>query len=201
MSTISVIIGSNRNASQSAKVGDFLQKKLVANQNFDEVKWINLANTVLPMWAESYTDEQHQIMAEVKQQLQQSDAFVIVAPEWHGSVPSALKNFFLLYGANEFAHKPALLVGVSGSSGGSLPVSELRATTYKNTRICYIPEHLIIRDAAKVFNSDGDNDPRSHEYLSARADYALTILAQYSQALAEVRAALPDGSAFPNGMS
>ena len=65
-------------------------------------------------------------------------------------VPAGLKNFFLCFGRNELAHKPGLIVGVSSADGGVYPVAELRMSSYKNSRICYIPEQLIVRNVESV---------------------------------------------------
>ena len=71
---------------------------------------------------------------------------MVIAPEWHGQVPAGLKNFFLICGRAEVGHKPALITTVSSGDGGAYPVAELRMSSYKNNRICYIPEQLIIRN-------------------------------------------------------
>ena len=41
------------------------------------------------------------------------------------------------------AHKPGLIVTVSAGLGGSYPVTELRISSHKNTRLCYIPDHVL----------------------------------------------------------
>ncbi len=53
-------------------------------------------------------------------------ALFVIAPEWHGMVPAALKNFFLLWAATgELSHKPALPCAVSAAEGRRL--CDLRA--------------------------------------------------------------------------
>ena len=86
--------------------------------------------------------------------------------------PPCLKNLFLMCNRNELAHKPALLVGISAGAGGSYPISELRASSYKNTRIIYIPDHLVIRHVG-----DALRDPiPENEHLDARLRYSLAML-------------------------
>ena len=113
----------------------------------------------------------------------------------------AIKNFFLYASKAELAHKPAMLGGISASVGGAFPVSELRASSYKNCRLCYIPEHLIVRNVGKVLNGtevESDADQRLRE----RLNYNLDILLRYAQALAPVRTAIDmSNPAFANGMS
>lgn len=105
-------------------------------------------------------------------------------------VPAGLKNFFLIWtGGGELAHKPALIVTVSVADGGSFPVAELRMSSYKNNRICYLPEHLIIRFVETVFNQDpAKNKASAQEYFDARLDYCLRMLREYAQAFQQIRA-------------
>ena len=124
--------------------------------------------------------------------LNEADGFVFVVPEWGGMVPSQVKNIFLLASNNEFAHKPGLIVTLSESLGGSYPVVELRSFSYKNTKICWIPDHVIIR---KVKEFDPDKDLR----LNSRLDYSCKMLLEYSKALVCVRNAA-DLKTFKNGM-
>ena len=67
-------------------------------------------------------------------------------------VPAKLKNFLLYCSKDELAHKPALLVSVSAGLGGSYPIAELRISSYKNNRLCYLPENVIIRNIETFLN-------------------------------------------------
>ncbi len=135
----------------------------------------------------------------MSEQLKAADAFIVIAPEYHGMVPAALKNFFLMWGNGELAHKPALLVGVSAAVGGAYPIAELRMSSYKNNRISYMPEHLIIRHVSKVLNpqSTGEED----ETLRQRIDYSVKLLAEYSKAYQSIRGSgVIDLKSWRNGM-
>jgi NAD(P)H-dependent FMN reductase len=126
----------------------------------------------------------------LSKELKSCDGFVVIAPEWHGMAPAGLKNFFLMWTAGgELAHKPALIVTVSISDGGSFPIAELRMSSYKNSRICYLPEHLIIRNVGTVFNDDPEQDnPGAQEYFEDRLRYCLEMLREYSLAFRQIRA-------------
>jgi NAD(P)H-dependent FMN reductase len=200
MSKVTVITGSHRAGSESLKIGKMIQGKLGEHAGCDEVNLLELATANVPMWAESYSDGEQAVLDQVKAQLASSDAFVVISPEWHGMVPSALKNLFLLFTADVFAHKPALIVSISAGTGGAYPVTELRSTVYKNSRICFIPEHLIFRGVGSIFNGKDDDDMHNQNYMDKRTDFALDYLTQYSQALKVVRENAPDGSDFGNGM-
>ncbi|MEZ5570660.1 MAG: NAD(P)H-dependent oxidoreductase [Halioglobus sp.] len=190
---IGIISGSHRPPSQSGKVARYIEKALL-QQGLCDATWLyDLASNPLPLWDEGIWsgDEQWQrTLAPLSKELKSCDAFVIVAPEWHGMVPAGLKNFFLMWTAGgELAHKPALIVTVSVADGGSVPVAELRMSSYKNSRICYLPEHLIIRYVDTVFNDDpAQNKPSAQEYFEDRLAYCLEMLREYALAFQQIRA-------------
>jgi NAD(P)H-dependent FMN reductase len=201
---ISVINGSHRENSQSLKVAKYIQTLL--ESGISEQSWLfSLRGNPLPLWDEGVWDGEPKwktLLTPIKEQLASSDAFVVVSPEWHGQVPAGLKNFFLLFGKNELGHKPALIVSVSSGDGGAYPVAELRMSSYKNSRICYIPEHVIIRHVEKVLNDNSqDNDARSDPYIRERLQWALKVLKQYGMALKQVReSGVAESDKFKNGM-
>ena len=188
---ISIISGSHRNPSQSEKIGKYIEALL--NKNFSDVEpfLYSLADNPLPLWDQSiWESDENWIkrLAPLKEQFSSSDAFVIITPEWHGQVPSGLKNLFLLLNRFELGHKPAFIVAVSSGNGGAYPVAELRMSSYKNNRLCYIPEQLIIRDVEKVFNDKKeDNDEKSDSYYKERLNWCLNILLGYGKALKIMR--------------
>lgn len=202
---ISIISGSHRKVSQSEKVARYVQRTLEDQGLCDETWLFSLAGNPLPLWDEGIwegdADWQDRLQP-LSGQLASSDGFVIISPEWHGQVPAGLKNFFLMWGKGELAHKPALIVTVSSGDGGSYPVAELRMSSYKNNRICYIPEHVIVRNVEGVLNdNDADNNADADQYFRARFVYALGILREYALAMRQVRASgATQPGMFKNGM-
>lgn len=201
---ISIISGSHRENSQSYKVAKHIQHTL--NTGICDESWIfNLAGNPLPLWDQGVWDGEKKwldLLNPVKEQLASSDAFVIIAPEWHGQVPAGLKNFFLLFSKNELGHKPALIVTVSSADGGSFPVAELRMSSYKNNRICYIPDHIILRNVEKILNENpADNDESADTYFKERIEWSLNILKEYAVGLKHVRdSGVTATEKFNNGM-
>lgn len=208
---IGIISGSHRHQSQSTKVARYIERTLEQQKVCDSTWLYDLAGNPLPMWDESIWSGEEKwqaLLTPLSEELQACDAFVVVTPEWHGMAPAGLKNFFLLWTAagGELAHKPALIVAISSADGGSYPVAELRMSSYKNSRICYLPEHLIVRNAGSVFNdSDADgadnNDPKSQEYLHGRLMYCLEMLREYGLAFRQIRASSKTSlETYTNGM-
>ena len=200
---IAIIVGSHRKDSQSAKVARFLASQLT--DLGDHSCWIcDLGKDPLPLWDEEIGSDapQWSDLKALTENIDTADAFIMIAPEWHGMVPAALKNFFLVCGGASFAHKPALPVGVSVGPGGTYPINELRTSSYKNNRLCYLPEHLIVRNCMVVMNEDSsENDEGEHSYISERSLYCMKQLIAYADALAQVRASgAADLTPYPNGM-
>lgn len=202
---ISIISGSHRAPSQSEKIGRFIENSLTKDFSDIEPFLFSLANNPLPLWDQSVWEsdpEWEKRLVPLKEQFSQSDAFIIITPEWHGQVPSGLKNFFLLFNRFELGHKPAFIVSVSSGNGGSYPVSELRMSSTKNNRLCYIPEQLIVRDVENVFNSEpSENDEKSDQYYKERLGWCLNILHGYAKALKIMRNETKiHNDKFSNGM-
>ena len=202
---ISIISGSHRINSQSEKVSRYIQRTLEEQDICDETWLYLLAGNPLPLWDESIWEADPDWMARlqpISEQLAGSDGFVIVCPEWHGQVPAGLKNFFLMWSKGELAHKPALIVTVSSADGGAYPVAELRMSSYKNNRLCFIPEHVIVRHVESVLNADEEqNNPETDRYFRERIFYALGVLREYALALVRVReSGAVSLDVFKNGM-
>mgnify|MGYP001496664960 CR=1 FL=1 len=188
---ITIVSGSHRQNSQSTKIAKVIKSALKSLKECDEAPIFNLADNPLPLWEEGVWKAEKKwksLLVPISEKLAYSDAFIIISPEWHGMVPAGLKNFFLMWGKGELAHKPALIVTVSSGDGGSYPVAELRMSSYKNNRICFLPEHLIIRNVESVFNDNEiDNNSSSQEYFENRLDYCLKQLLTYGKAFKQIR--------------
>jgi len=202
---IAIISGSHRNPSQSAKVAGYIERTLQAEHPEMETWLYTLADNPLPLWDQTLwqdSPEWKARLAPLKEQLAGSDGFVIVTPEWHGQVPAGLKNFFLLFSRFELGHKPALIVAVSSADGGAYPVAELRMSSYKNNRICYIPEQIIVRNVEQVLNEDpAKNKADADAYFRERIGWALGILAGYAAVLRPMREQVQiHHEKFGNGM-
>ncbi|MGI9275905.1 MAG: NADPH-dependent FMN reductase [Endozoicomonas sp.] len=198
---LTIISGSHRQESQSERISGVLKEQVEALGLFEQTSILSLKGNPLPLWDESIwsgNEEWKTLLKPWRETLRGSDALVVVVPEWNGMAPSALKNFFLLFGTAELGHKPALISAVSAGQGGSYPVAELRMSGYKNNRLCYIPEHLIIRNVNSAFTGE---DAESDEHLQSRVDYALKVLKEYAVGLKLVReSGVVDHKTFRNGM-
>ncbi len=195
---ISIIVGSSRVDSQSAKVGHYVSQLVSMKHVLHSVKdlfpklWDNEA-------FESVKEQALSTNTALCEELNEADGFIFVVPEWNGMVPPAMKNLFVIC-AHEFAHKPALLVTVSAGMGGAYPIAELRMSSYKNSRICYIPDHVIIRNVESVLNTP-ESVNADDQRIRDRLAYSVKVLEEYTKAFQSIRKnGVIDLKAHPNGM-
>lgn len=199
---IAIVAGSHRREAESDRVARYLEQEL-HRLGVRDTYLLSLSGNPLPLWDEdvwSGGEQWQSLWGPIAEELKNSDALVVVSPEWSGMVPPGLKNFFLLCGADVLAHKPGLIVTVSASAGGSYPVAELRMSSYKNTRLCYVPDHVIVRNVGQMLQGDQAADEHDAA-LRGRIDYSLRVLVQYAKALRLVRqSGVIDLDTFPYGM-
>lgn len=197
-----IVSGSNRRNSNSRKVANYIRDNAAAASGFQGVHVIDLHEVDLPPWDESIwagADKWKTTWAPIAAQLQAASALVLVAPEWAGMVPAHLKNFLLFCGNKELAHKPAMIVGVSSGMGGAYPVAELRMSGYKNNRVLFVPDHLIVRDANNLLNG-ATPQSKIDEDVRDRIVYSTKMLGEYAKALVQVReSGVPDYKKYPFG--
>lgn len=200
---IAIVVGSHRKDSQSSRVGAYIAKDLTRIDSSTTVDTIDLAGNPLPLWDESVWQgdgELGLLWKPYRDRMRKADGFVIISPEWAGMVPPGLKNLLLFAGPKEVGHKPALIVAVSASRGGSYPVNELRTSGYKNSRLIYIPEHILVQDVADVLAGETPASDRD-AWLRRRIEFADRILLEYAKALTPIRSSgLTEHADFPYGM-
>lgn len=200
---VTIISGSHRENSQSAKVGNYIKKQIEKTALFKNIYFLNLAFSDIPFWDEGVWNKDkkwEQIWNPIEKELKSSNAFIIISPEWGGMVPAKLKNFLLLCKSGITGHKPALIVSVSAGTGGSYPVNELRMSGYKNNKLCYIPDHVIVRHVEQVLNDHDKPESKSDERIRNRLNYTLEVLRKYTEAFDHLHSSDFDLHKFPNGM-
>ena len=197
---ISTISASHRINSQSKRVSHLLHDNLL-NINPDlEMFSLDLAHASLPLWSPDKKNGKGvwgRIWNSISDNLNKSDGFILVVPEYGGMATPAAKNIFLLCDHGEFAHKPGLIVSISSGNGGAYPITELRSSSYKNTHLMWIPENIIIRNVEE-FNPEehGKNIP---EWLDDRINYVLRLFLAYTSNMKPLRE-MVNRKDFGNGM-
>ena len=197
---ISIISASHRINSQSKRISNLIKDNLIKIHSNLDTKILDLADACLPLWSPEKKDGKG-IWGEnwnsISSNLDESDGFILVVPEYGGMATPAAKNIFLLCGNGEFAHKPGLIVSISSGTGGAYPISELRSSSYKNTHLMWIPENIIVRNVEE-FNpgAHGENIPN---WLDDRIDYVLKLFLTYASNMKPIRE-IVNRKDFGNGM-
>jgi azobenzene reductase len=199
MSKIAILSGSHRDTGNSHRVAKLVSNVLTRKGHESTI--VNIQN--LPLWDEGLWGkeplaEKWVLWQPISQQLQECDGLVVITPEYAGMASPLITNFLLMASPQEVGHKPGLLIAVSASRGGAYPIAQLRSFSSKNNYICWIPDHLIVRDVDDFLNEINSG---KENYTSQKLDYALTILVQYAAALVQVRnSGELDYQRFPYGM-
>ena len=197
---ISIIATSHRKGSQSKRISNILQSNLKELQSNLDLFSLDLSEASLPLWSPDKRNGNGiwgDTWKKISNNLNQSDGFIFVVPEYGGMATPSSKNLFLLCGDGELTHKPALIVSVSSGNGGAYPIADLRSFSYKNTHIMWIPENIIIRNVEEY--SPGAHGETIPEWLDNRIDYTLKLLLAYSSNMKPLRE-LINRKDFGNGM-
>ncbi len=185
-----------RKKAQSLKVSEWLQEHLASIEQKASV--VDLYQVKLPMFDGGETKAQN--INKLLSDFDKADSFVFVSPEWNGMMSHGLLNL-MHYIGHQMADKPVMLVGVSSARGGSYPIAQMRLIGYKNNHYVITPESLIVQGVNDVFNNHSFGKKEADLYIKKRADYALRVLVEYSEALKTVRkSGVIKLDNYPNGM-
>ena len=199
MANLAIISGSHRENGNSHRVAKLVSDLLTRKGH--ESTLINIQD--LPLWDEGLWGkeplaEKWTLWQPISQQLKDCDGLVVISPEYAGMASPLITNFLLMASPQEVGHKPGLLIAVSASRGGAYPIAQLRSFSSKNNYICWIPDHVIVRDVEDFLNEINSG---KENYTSQKLEYALTILLGYAAALVQVRnSGELDYQRFPYGM-
>ncbi len=197
---ISIISTSHRKNSESSRVGIILKNFLIDIDKNIKTFNFDMFETKIPLWpAKKNKNNQFEntIIQKSSLELNSSDGFILIVPEYGGMATPNSKNFFLIFNNGELFHKPGLLVSVSSGNGGAYPISELRSSSYKNSHIMWIPENLIIRNVEQFL--PGNHGKLIPNWIDNRIIYSLTLLIKYAECLRPIQSFI-NKKEFGNGM-
>lgn len=186
---VAVIIGSSRTDSESGRVAEWMEDRLLGDCDVD-VEVISLEGSPLPFWNTLMWQEGSGIRGLWKpyaDQLDSCDAIVVVVPEWNGMLPADLLNFFhFATTTGSLMYKPAMLVGVSDTMGGTYPVATIRQIVGKNSKLVVLPDHVIVRWSKDVL-VDVEEVSEDEARLRTRILYSLRALVAFGYAFKGLR--------------
>ena len=185
---LSIISTSQQKNSQSKRVSEIFKNLILEIDNKIECFNLDMFENKIPLW----TSEKNEDLSfwknrldKISANLNSSDGFIFVVPEYGGMASPSAKNFFLIFNSGELFHKPGLIVSISSGNGGAYPISELRSSSYKNTHVLWIPENIIIRNVNQFLpGKHGDLIPG---WMDDRIKYSLNLLIKYSEYLKPIQ--------------
>ena len=197
---ISLISTSHRKKSQSQRISNILKEIILRNHNRIDCYSLDMHESEIPLWTSNRKENLkfwEKDFKNISNELENSDGFIIIVPEYGGMATPNSKNFFLVFNNGELFHKPGLLVSISSGNGGAYPISELRSSSYKNSHIMWIPENIIIRNVEQF--SPGNHGELIPEWIDNRINYACNLLINYSECLKPIQQKI-NREDFGNGM-
>jgi NAD(P)H-dependent FMN reductase len=201
MSKLLIIVGSTRPGRAADTVVPWLVASARAHPAF-EVEVADLRDWKLPHFAENlatigdlsdptYSDP---IVKAWNTTVKESDAFIVLSPEYNHSVPGELKNaldtVWLSFG---FRNKPVGFVGYSGAISGGIRAIEHLAHVFVEAEAVPLRNTVVLPQVRASFDEAGE--PTS-PYPPAALEVMLDDLAWWSAALDKARAQgqLPPGT-------
>lgn len=123
MLNLAIVVGSVRTGRQSHKAAYYLEKKLKARKDIN-VTIIDLLEYEVPLLEERLGKlvNPHETVKRAGEILKDTDAIILVSPEYHGGMSGVLKNF-LDYYTQEITRKPIGVVTASGGKFGGINAS------------------------------------------------------------------------------
>lgn len=129
---LKIISSSIRDGRDSHKIANFLKNWMDKNTEIN-TEIIDLKERNYPLFTErlSFQKEKHPGAVKFSEEIKESDAVIIVSPEYNGGYPASLKNVIdLLY--EEWQNKPIGLAMVSsGDMAGAQATHQLEFILYK----------------------------------------------------------------------
>ncbi len=117
---VGILVGSLRKESINRKLAKALVKAAPEDLSFS---WIDIGS--VPLFNQDEEDAGIPAVDTLRNEIRQSDALLIVTPEYSRSLPGVLKNVLdwasRPYGKNTFAGKPVLIAGTSGGGIATAP--------------------------------------------------------------------------------
>lgn len=185
---VGYLIGSLAKESINRKLANAMFKLAPEQLRFQEISFRDL-----PLYTYDYDDDYPEEGRRFKKAIEDSDAILIVTPEYNRSIPGGLKNAIdwasRPWGSNSFANIPSGVIGTSpGSIGTAVGQQHLRSVLgFLNSPQTNSPEAYIqFRDG--MINEAGEIADDS------TAEFLRKYLKEFHEFIARVLTVLPRGA-------
>ncbi len=153
---ITIVSGSSRKESITVRIAKFLVKTFTEKYPQHDIQFVNLQEHQIPfvekVW--STINDVPEEYKEAAEKIYSADAFVLVTPEYNGSMSSALRNLF-----DHFPKQTKKVFGIVTASDGAL--GGIRAAVSMQNQICGwfgipCPQMLVIGNMQQRFDAEGN---------------------------------------------
>lgn len=153
--TVAVLVGSLREHSINQKLARVLEKIAQGKLAFSYVQVDDL-----PLYNDDLWHEPPAAVLRMKQQVEQADALLVIAPEYNRSYPGLLKNAFdwgsRPYGKSCWRNKPVAVTGTSpGQIGTAVGQGHLRNDLLNLSAVVMHAPEAYIQWKDDAFGDDG----------------------------------------------
>lgn len=180
---IEVISGTDRPDSYTLKVANYVMG--IYREEHERVELIDIAKLKLgDVAGGDYYKGAPGSYKEAEERVNKAEGLVVVAPEYNGSYPGALKLFidYWRYPAT-FEHRPIAFVGLGGRWGGLHAVEHLQQVFGFRNAYCF-PQRVFLSNIRNIFQEGKVNDALMHELLQTQArDFLKFVNALKAQGL------------------
>ena len=178
---VGYLVGSLSSASINRELSKALIRLAPEDLEFTEIPIENL-----PLYSPDYDENFPPEPRALKAAIAESDAILIITPEYNRSIPGALKNALdwasRPSGQNSFEQMPAAVIGASvGQLGTAMAQQSVRGVlSFCNARQMTAPE-AYIRYSPEIFTGDGEVADESTKiflvnYMNQFRTYVIRVL-------------------------
>ena len=122
-----------------------------------EVEILDLEKLDLPLFRERFTDMKspEQSYVDIFNTLRETDAVIIVTPEYNASITPSLKNILDIYERQGFGHKPVAVASVSSGIKGGIVAGHHLQQIMLSLDSQLFPKILATGKVTEAINEDG----------------------------------------------
>lgn len=174
---VSILLGSIRQERQSHRLAYYLRNQMT--EKGVTVNLIDLKNYSLPLFGAPISSEELRSIDEISAFLRNTQAVLIVTPEYHSNIPAALENV-LEYCGKELAGKITGIASASATKFGGLHASNNLQITLLNLGAYPLRRRLLVPEIHFAFNQH--NEPLQNE-IKEQAEKFISELLSYTDLL------------------
>ena len=175
---LALIIGSLRKASINRVFAEYITSQLPEHVKIEEV-----AIADLPLYNQDYDNQTIKSYDQVRKQIKQADAVLIVTPEHNRTLPAALKNVIDIasrpHGESAWANKKVALVTASpGSYGARDSGLDVRKVMQSLASQVMIAPEIYLSRATESLDDGQVSSERTQKYLNKFANELVDFIGE-----------------------